>query len=213
MFVYLSINPQSITVKKKLLLSTFSLLAAGIMFLNCKGEDGAVGPAGAKGDNGTQGVAGAKGDKGDAGTANVIYSEWLPIPAPSGNTPNRKNFAFTAPKLTQEILDKGHVYAYLKHNNGTTYAGLPYASKFVTATGEITGSYLSTILTGVGGISLNQDWLTPGTIASGFSEANGVLGGWTHLRYVIVPGGTAARVASVDNSNYEAVKAYYNLPD
>lgn len=140
----------------------------------------------------------------------------MPIPAFSAAIDNRRNFSFAAPEITQEILDKGHVYAYLKHSNGNTYAPLPYASKFVSnSTGEVVGSYLTTILLGVGSFSLNQDWLTPAPIAPGFANATGVLGGWTHLRYIIVPGGVAARKADggLDYSDFEAVKKHFNWQD
>ncbi|CAG5008404.1 hypothetical protein DYBT9275_04259 [Dyadobacter sp. CECT 9275] len=180
------------------------------MFISCKGKDGAVGPAGAKGDPGAQGTAGAKGE---TGTANVIYSEWLAIPAPAANTPVRKNFSFMAPKITQEIVDKGHVYGYLKHSTGAVVP-LPYASSYTyTSTGEQAGSYLNTILVGLGGISLNQDWLTPGTVQPAFANATGIVGGYVNFRYVIIPGGVSARVASLDYTDYEAVKKFYNLPD
>lgn len=184
----------------------------GIMFVSCKSEDGAVGPAGVKGDNGAQGVAGSKGDKGDVGTANVIYSEWLAIPAPAAATAVRKNFSFAAPKLTQEILDKGHVYAYLKHSAGGVVP-LPYANTYNNGAGERTGSFLNTILIGLGSISLNQDWITPGGTAASFASATSIVGGYTNLRYVIIPGGVNARVASVDYTDYESVKKHYDLPD
>lgn len=183
------------------------------MFSSCKGDEGAVGPAGAKGDAGAQGTAGAKGDKGDAGTANVIYSEWLPMPAQAAaSLPGRKNFSFSAPKITQEIADRGLIYAYIKHSSGG-FVPLPYADKYLLGNGNVYGSFLSTFLYGVGSISFNQDWLTPGDIPDGFATATSVVGGYTHLRYVIVPGGVAARIASLDYMDYEAVKKHYNLPD
>lgn len=194
---------------KRFLFYTF-LFSAGLTFISCKGEDGAVGPAGVKGDAGVQGPAGTKGD---AGSANVIYSEWIPMPAKAtASIPGRKNYSFSAPKITQEVLDKGHVYGYSKYS-ATGIVPLPYANKVLTGT-ETYGSFLSTILLGLGSISFNQDWLTPGAIPSSFADANTVVGGYTHLRYVIVPGGVpSGRQAAVDYNDYAAVKKYYNLPD
>ncbi len=96
-------------------LSPFSFLGTillTITFLACsKPEDGAVGPAG------------------PAGTANVIYSDWIVAPATTpgnidGTLGNITNIA--APKLTQEIIDKGTVLVYGKFN--TTSFPLPYTS-------------------------------------------------------------------------------------
>ncbi|MFC5411761.1 hypothetical protein ACFPMF_20735 [Larkinella bovis] len=198
-------------MKIKLSSSVLSLLTMGILFMGCKGDEGPVGPAGAKGDTGAQGVAGPKGEP---GTANVIYSEWLPLPEKAvASNPNRKNFDIPAPKITQEILDKGLVYAYLKHSAGTV-TPLPYANRYVFSDGTVSGSYLTTIIPHVGRISLNQDWMTPGTIPTNFADATSVQGGYTHLRYVVVPGGIpAGRQAAIDYSNYETVKATYHLPD
>jgi hypothetical protein len=185
------------------------------MFISCKGEDGAVGPAGAKGDTGAQGAAGAQGaqgDKGDAGTANVIYSEWLPIPAPQATTSLRKNYQFLAPKITQEIVDKGHVYGYLKHSNGGVHL-LPYADSYLVNADQHFGSFLNTLTMSAGRITLNQDWITPGAATPSYANATTIVGGYTNFRYVIILGGAAARVASVDYTDYESVKKYYNLPD
>ncbi|MDQ6477175.1 hypothetical protein [Dyadobacter sp. LHD-138] len=192
-------------MKTKLFIFCACLLSAGLMFVSCKGDEGAVGPAGAKGDAGI---------KGDAGSANVIYSDWLPMPASAtASNANRKNFSFAAPKITQDVFDKGHVYGYVKYSP-TGLVPLPYADKYTEANGEVGGSFLSTILVGIGSISFNQDWLTPGTIPSSFADSKKVVGSYTHLRYVIVPGGTpAGRQAAVDYSDYAAVKKYYNLPD
>ena len=172
------------------------LLALGMLFGACEKE---VGP---KGETGPQG---------EKGTANVIYSDWLPVPTtPSGNLPNRKNFSFAAPHITQEVIDNGLVYAYLKHQSSPGMTPLPYAGKYVLGT-DVIGSYLTTILLGVGSISLNQDWLTPGNIPAGFANSSTVNGGFTHLRYVVVPGGQRGSSASVDFNDYESVKKHFNL--
>ena len=190
------------------------ILAMGSILASC-GKDGDIGPAGPAGPQGANGTPGVTGPTGPTGSANVIYSDWLPIPTTaSGVLPHRKNFAFTTPALTQEVLDKSIVYAYLKHSNGATVAPLPYASKYTSlSTGEVVGSYLTTVLLGVGGISLNQDWLTPGTIPTAFAEATTVQGSWTHLRYVIIPGAIkTAMNPNVNLKDYNEVQRYFNIP-
>jgi hypothetical protein len=200
-------------MKKRLILSTLSLIAAGFIFIGCKGDDGAVGPAGAKGDTGAQGTAGTKGDKGDTGTANVIYSEWKALSDTAvASTFNRKNYNIAAPEITQNILDKGFVYAYVKTTSSVI--PLPYVNKYVYANQEVAGSYITTVIPHVGRISLNQDWMTPGAIPPSFADTKVVVGGYTHLRYVIIPGGLpAGRISGVDFTDYEAVKKFYNLAD
>ncbi len=186
----------------------FQLLLVASLFLSgCEGDEGPTGPKGDKGDSGTQGA------KGDTGTANVIYSDWMSFPTAAAATKVRKNFSFPAPKITQDIIDSGHVYGYIKHSSGGVHP-LPYANTLTyTASGEQAGSYLNTILIGVGSISFNQDWLTPGTVPTVFADANTVVGSYTNFRYIIIPGGQKARVAGLDYSDYEAVKKFYNLPE
>src|SRR3546814_16208510 len=62
----------------KLLLSALFLAT---LLLSCE-KEGPPGPAGAAGEQGPRGETGAtgpKGAKGDPGTANVIYSDWIPV--------------------------------------------------------------------------------------------------------------------------------------
>jgi hypothetical protein len=196
---------------KKLLGMFIGILAMGSILASC-GKDGDIGPAGPAGPQGANGTPGVTGPTGPTGSANVIYSDWLPIPTTAAAAlPSRKNFSFTAPALTQDVLDKGLVYAYLK--SGGSIIPLPYAHKYIFPTGEVHGSYLTTVLLGVGGISLNQDWLTPGTIPTAFAEANTVQGGFTHLRYVIIPGAVkTAMNPNVNLKDYNEVQKYFNIP-
>lgn len=64
-----------------------TVLFLGIFFLaSCSAEDGETGPAGPAGPQGEQGAQGPQGDQGEQGepgTANVIYSDWIPIDFPA----------------------------------------------------------------------------------------------------------------------------------
>ena len=198
-----------ITVKKRLLLSTLPLLAAGIMFISCKGEDGAVGPAGAKGDAGVQGTAGAKGDKGDAGTANVIYSEWTAIPATIAFKYGRKKeYSISVPKITSDVFDKGIVYTYARSGGSASTFQLPY---FLTSD-DGSMAYDCSVRIGQGWLYYGETWAGSGAVNSTWLNTEKT-SYFSHIRYVIIPGGAAARVASVDYTDYESVKKYYNLPD
>jgi hypothetical protein len=154
-----------------------------------KGDVGPIGPAGPTGATGATGASGATGATGATGTANVSYSDWVNVTFTGSGTSYIANVA--APKLTQDILDKGDVHIYWKI--GTSIYYIPYAQVIGTTTYTI-----FQILT-VGNIKLTSSY----AIASG-----------TAIRYVIIPGGIAGgRKANVNYSDYEEVKKYYNLPD
>ena len=149
-----------------------------------KGEVGPIGPAGANGANGANGTIGATGATGATGTANVIYSDWATVTfTGSGTSWSGK---ITAPKITQDILDKGVVKAYFKFG-----------------TDVYEGSYVSAVNGAIMHYFINLGAIN---IRSTFNA--------TYLwRYIIIPGGVGARKAAVDYSDYEAVKKYHNLPD
>ena len=91
------------------------------------GPAGTVGPAGTTGTTGTAGTTGpagetgqpgATGPQGPTGNANVVYSAWIAPAWVSGG--DATNGAFFKQKsdanalLTQDVIDKGIVYAYVK---------------------------------------------------------------------------------------------------
>lgn len=170
-------------------LSPFSLLSAILLILvfwGCsKPEDGAVGPAG------------------PAGTANVIYSDWITAPATTpgnidGTNGNITNIA--APKLTQDILDKGTVLVYAKFS--TTYFPLPYTSN--------AGGAVNTInfYPEVNNIKLFR-FKHDGTGGIGISST-------VTFRYILIPGGTVAGTAKqvqpdFQKMSYAEVCAYLKI--
>lgn len=190
-----------------------AIIMASILFTSCKGPQGDVGPkgdtgttgprgeTGAAGTNGTNGIAGAtgatgpqgsrgetgatgtQGPKGDPGTANVYYSEWTrPV-----------NGSIIAPKITQEIYDKGLVLVYWSENSRIHI--LPYFQ---------------------GSNSLQFD-IIPGFISFYGTYSTLFVGQKSnYLRYIIIPGGInieSGRIKSLESMSYEEVKALYNLPD
>lgn len=168
---------------KKLIFSCL-MLSVAFFTQNCKTEVGPAGPAGA---TGATGPAGPAGPAGATGTANVIYSDWATVTfTGSGTSWTGK---ITAPKVTQEIMDKGLVRTYFKFGNDV------YEGTYTNLTGGATTAiyqYLS-----LGNINLRA------TFNATYP--------W---RYVIIPGGTASgRLANIDYSNYAEVKKAYNIPD
>jgi hypothetical protein len=171
------------------------MVTSALIFMDaCKAEKGEVGPAGATGATGATGAAGAtgaKGDKGDIGTANVSYTDWINITF----TGSSGNFiaTVTAPKITQDILDKGVVLMFIKIG-GTVYS-VPYA--YATSTGTLVGTILP-------GLTLGKI-----TLYGSYNYSN-------PFRYVIVPGGIGiggGRKAALESMSYEEIKALYHIPE
>lgn len=165
---------------------SLTILAILFMFIvSCKTEKGEVGPAGPTGATGAPGATGATGA---TGTANVIYSNW--ITTSFSGTPGLYLGNITAPKITQDVLDKADIRVYWSESGRVV--SLPYAQVIGGTTYTIHQRFY------VGKIELVASYLL----------AN------QQFRYVIIPGGVAGgRKAAIDYSNYEEVKKYYNIPD
>ncbi|MBX3242407.1 MAG: hypothetical protein KIT80_04655 [Chitinophagaceae bacterium] len=196
--------------KLTLQLSGTLLLAVAILFSSCS-KEGPAGPAGAAGPAGPAGATGAAGAAGPAGTANVIYSGWLDVEYEPELDDDDEVLAFwgeiPAPQLNQNILNTGEIKVYL--NAGTPANPAVFAlplTDFFGITGILT---INTIFTPNLIVLLSDD------DASSFTDSNGAKR-WQY-RYILIPGGTAARKAGpekdIDWNDYNAVKAYLNLVD
>jgi hypothetical protein len=201
---YIESNPICFTKKTLTMLSksTFRLLAllvvTSLLFANCKkGDAGPEGPAGPAGPQGPQGTAGA------AGTANVIYSGWLDVKFDPTTDPDLPAGTYegsiAAPKLTPAILASGDMKVYVNFGSAASpdVVPLPINDPFY-------------------GIVFIVDFL-PQTI---YITANGNASTMTdnnvkyrQYRYILIPGGTQARKATIDWNNYEEVKKTFNIPD
>ncbi len=175
-----------------LVLNAF-LVTALLGTISCEGPEGPAGP------QGTQGPAGADGEKGAAGepgTANVLYSAWL---KPTSWTRQPKNGTpyyyadFTAPRLTQAMINQADLKVYVKHpTEPGQVQSLPYSLEGV----ETISATFS--------VNNVRIWIRP-------SHSNPVTDLTYEFRYVIVPGGQAIRIAS--GQTYEEVKALFEIPD
>ncbi|WP_229379462.1 hypothetical protein [Fibrella forsythiae] len=106
-----------------ILITTFALSVTACQ----KAKDGEVGPQGA---TGATGATGPQGPKGDPGSANVIYSAWISTPFTGSGSSYTGNV--TAPKITQDVLDKADIRVYW--NEGGRVLSLPYAEVVGTTT-------------------------------------------------------------------------------
>lgn len=167
-------------------------------------KDGDAGPAGAAGPAGPAGPAGAAGvpgTQGAPGTANVIYSAWIdtanfrPDTIMTGPVIDTVGFFanISAPKLDLDMLNKGEIKVYV--NLGSDDDPVVFPLPF-------NGSVFMDPVFFLNGIQI---------------YSNIDLTGLVPFRYVLIPGGTAARAAAggktVDWNNYKEVQQYLGLKD
>jgi hypothetical protein len=197
--------------KSIFLLPCVACAVVGVLLLASCSKDGAKGDTGPAGPAGPTGAAGAAGVQGAAGTANVIYSAWIDVifdPVVDSTVTPLDTIAWTAEipaaKLDNAILTNGEVKVYMNVSTSDNPAVFPL---------PITDLFA---LTGVQNVNL---YFIPGAIelystedASTFTTTGGKKA-W-QFRYVLIPGGTAARSSKIiDWNNYAAVKAYLGLKD
>jgi hypothetical protein len=182
--------------------SSVVVLFVALSVTACKKGD--TGPAGEKGDKGDPGAAGPTGATGKTGTANVIYSPWLDV------TFNAVDTAFEAsidaPKIVDSIIQKGEVKVFWNINSSSAPAitPLPYQDN-----GLIFGAkdFYAFPIVQTGKIFIESTY----NISSRASTTNANDRVW-QFRYIIIPGGAAARSA-VNWSDYKQVQSYLGLKD
>lgn len=150
-----------------------------------------------KGDAGPVGPEGPKGDTGVAGNAGVIYSEWVKATF-TADANGTYQVEIPAAKVTDDIIAKGEVKVYTQYyDNGVqTIFALPYFN----------GNYILNVELAKGMIRLYSN----GDFSSDVDEDGKPI---FQYRYVIIPGGQAARKVNIDWTNYEQVKTYLDLKD
>jgi hypothetical protein len=132
------------------------------------------------------------GKDGAPGTANVIYSDWVSVTATNDGT--TWTGGITAPKITQEILNKGTILVFNQFQGSTVYP-LPilYTDTILNYVTYVCS--LSQIT-----ISSNFDAFTPGD----------------KYRYIIIPGGTSVngKMTPTDykKMSYTQVCSTLNIP-
>lgn len=180
---------------KKLTLQSIAALVVAVLisFSSCS-KEGPEGPAGPQGNPGPTGNAGPQGP---AGTANVIYSEWLDVSFEEGGA------EITATALTADILNNGDIKAYW--NIGTA------AEPFVVPVPAVVpiGLLVETPTEDQPDVFIDPYYSVGSILLSCNYNFDGL------FRYILIPGGTAARKSgpAVDWNDYNAVKKYLNLKD
>src|SRR4030095_12955543 len=182
-------------MRKTLRLLSYILSVVLVIAIASCDKEGPAGPAGATGPAGPAGPAGSQGPAGAAGTANVIYSDWIDtVTYGILADPDTIAGAITVPLLTTDILNQGEikVYANLNTPADPLVVALPWHGGFFLGEG---GFVEPVFFTGEIDIVTNRN-------------LDGV-----PLRYILIPGGTHARMAKIDWNDYNQVKAYLGLKD
>lgn len=175
------------------------VLSIVFVMVSCS-KEGDAGPAGADGPAGPAGPSGPQGPKGDTGTANVIYSDWLDVAYETDADSATWIAQIDAPKLTGDMLSKGEVKVYVNLGLAAdpVIAPLPYFD----------GAFIINVRFVEGLIAM----ISNANLSTFTDEDSGAK--VQQVRYVLIPGGTAARQsAGIDWNNYQQVKKYLNLKD
>ena len=186
------------------------VVCSSLFFTGCTGKDGAVGPAGPAGPTGAAGPAGpagATGATGQTGNANVIQFSFA-ARTWSNNAGFQQNFTLT--NVTGQTLSSSAVLAYIGLTNPNGAADVNwFLIPGLVKTGPVDfGEYNAWVF-------VNPTAAT-GNILAIRRESLGTSGALTALvRAIIIPANDIrnGRKAPVDFSDYNAVKAYYNLKD
>jgi hypothetical protein len=221
---------------RKLRLLSLLLLSSTLLILSCTkegpegpvGAQGPQGPPGTPGAPGAPGAAGVPGAQGPPGTANVIFSAWIPAPTTFSaagwadttittiGIVSRANF--TAPSMTQAILDQGLTMVYhtfaappAAPTGGGNAQALPYN------VGIGGGNFVEVnYRPAVGRVIVFLHNVLPGTGGFGFLAGH-------FFRYIIIPGGVAGgrmmtgpakgyTVEQLQNMSYDEVIRTFNIP-
>jgi hypothetical protein len=186
------------TMKKYGLLLSTAILAVFMILQSCsKAADGTIGPQGPAGSAGPQGAAGpagpagqngATGPAGQNGNANVIQITY------GSRTHTGSALEYTLPNVTKASLDNSAYFVYVTNADGNRYSLPGWFTGGANAYRTYTYTAASIFISRVSGSGSDV---------------------FTTTKIVIIPASDLrnGRKAAIDYSDYEAVKAYYNLPD
>ncbi|BAV05691.1 hypothetical protein SAMN05421788_108160 [Filimonas lacunae] len=146
-----------------------------------------------------KGDAGPQGEKGDSAIANVYYSDWTDVTFGATDAYGE----IDAPKLTQDVLDKGDIRVYW--NFGSKSSPYIQACPSNLYYNDST-TFIITPEFYVGTIGLQANYLGLSSTTNSAGEAV------RQFRYILIPGGTKART-SINWNNYAEVKAALNIKD
>lgn len=148
-------------------------------------------------EKGEKGEKGDKGDKGDPGNANVLTYR---VSISSSNYINYSSYYgchISLPQLSANIALNGTVLVYFERGSGSgVWLTLPFTDHLGGKSTSMLYSYTTGVVNLYAVATDFQPYLYPG-----------------NCKIVLIAGTAGKQADPVDYSNYEAVKAYYNLQD
>lgn len=179
-------------------ISIMALSMTLIFSIGCEGPEGPTGPQGSQGEQGPQGPE---------GTANVIYSNWIEFNSSNwGATTSiggqtRREYPVAVPQLTDDILMMGLVAVYVRFD---TVADRIFPLPLILPLTSSSEQQLDFEL------ELNAIIITLHDIEDN-SVDPGTFGSVAQYRYILIPGGTQAKLAFPDLSNYQETMEFFDI--
>lgn len=185
-------------------LKIVSVISLAFIFAIAAGCEGPEGPTGPQGE---QGPEGPQGPQGPPGTANVFYSEWTSFDVDNWSDPisrfgiTQREYPVNEDKVDQSVIEQGFVLVYIQFaNTAPSVDPLPYIGSVTKSEPQLLSFKLQT-----------------GLIIIWFQDMDGVsdpgrFGGTPNIyRYVVVPGGSPAKVNWPDFDDYYATMEYFGI--
>ena len=205
----LSNKYQTKFIMKKIKFISYLLAAVLVLTLmSCSAEDGVdgqEGPQGIQGPAGADGQDGVDGQDGQDGNANVVVSGWLPADWSFYDTPTKKIMRVVVDQFTQaELRNECLVMVYARQYGTSAVYSIPGPGRWSNVAYNL---YFGSNSANADGI-LIEIKSTDGVALTDYQYdvARG-----NYFRYVIIPSSQTNRLP--DLSDYEQVKAYFNLVD
>ncbi|MCK0161007.1 collagen-like protein [Allomuricauda sp. F6463D] len=162
----------------------------GLMFMaalsisSCsKGEDGEDGLPGPQGEQGIQGEQGPQGPQGEPGTANVMYSDWIPIDWNLQNYSTLKAMLIEDERVTEEFIDEGGlllVFLKVTDIGATGVFQFPY---FINSNTYLDALYINVPDDNIEGVAIRYFHEVDSDLLYDYYEDN------VWVKYVLIPGG------------------------
>jgi hypothetical protein len=178
-------------------------MALSISFVSCEGPEGPAGADGLEGAQGVQGVTGAQGPSGPLGATNVIYSPWITNVWVKDEVTKFVSHEIGAPKITQEIMDKGVVIAYFRESSDMDFIKILPTIYYQNSVPVFSIDF---------SIHIGRLVFFHGASEATNGEGVETTSPNSQIRYILLPGGAAGRVKyPVDFNNYEEVCSYFGI--
>jgi len=196
-------------MKTTIKLLTYIIMAFALIMTSCDGEDGmdgAEGLQGIAGQDGEDGTDGEDGEDGEDGNAEVIYSEWIPADF-TGSSSSLKFMGIDFPPELPSAFSIKNTHIILVYFTGFG-DGNVYLLPVLNFRGAQFTYGFGSGASAASDINIRVQALSGDLTEFQIDPARG-----NRLRYVIIPPNIPTGRSSVDYSDYEAVKKFYNLND